>query len=63
MEPWQIGVIVGGFLGNLVGGVAAVKVGLNGTKESVHRIETKVDKVIDKVADHDTRIAVLEAAE
>jgi len=58
LNPWVVvaSVIFGS------GGAAwtAVRVALNGTRESVTRIESKVDKVVDKVSDHGERLARLE---
>lgn len=63
MEPWQIGVVVGAIVGPFGAAWAGIRVGLNGTRESVVRIESKVDKVVDRVTEHGTRIAVLESKE
>lgn len=63
MDPWQIGVVIGAIVGPFGAAWAGIRVGLNGTRESVVRIESKVDKVVDKVNAHETRLAVLEAAE
>ena len=54
-----VGAIIGSILS--AGGASwfGVKATLNGTKERVERIETKLDKSLEVQADHTTQIAVI----